>query len=79
MKYSKTCQSGHAVKLVLIWRSYTNFVVKFIRLLLVRVARIKCLNKLLYITPYSVQMRQNTDQKSFKYGQFSHSVKLVLI
>ena len=25
------------------------------------------------ISPYSVQMRENTDQKTSKYGQFSRS------
>ena len=27
------------------------------------------------ISPYSVQMRENTDQKTFKYGHFSRSGK----
>ena len=38
---------------------------------------------ILRISPYSMQMRENTDQKNSEYGHFSHSVtvaeKVVLI
>ena len=33
------------------------------------------LDWILRIFPYSVQVRENTDQKNFKYGHFSHSDK----
>ena len=36
----------------------------------------KC-GKLLRISPYSVWMRENTDQKNFKYGRFSRNVRCI--
>ena len=32
--------------------------------------------EILHISPYSVRMRENTDQKNSKYGHFSRSVKI---
>ena len=31
--------------------------------------------EILQISPYSVRMRETTDQKNFEHGHFSHSVK----
>ena len=41
-------------------------------LILIEYREILC--EILCISPYSVQMRKNTDQNKSKYGPFSHSV-----
>ena len=31
------------------------------------------------ISPYSIQMRENTDQKNFDYGHFSRSIIIIYL